>query len=128
VGEASLAGGQLFDLLGTGQVVPVPPAASVRGPRHVVRSPRSQCCSRPRYSGGLAGPGVAIRLRDDPPPGTEAAGIKTEIGNQSFRATGITAYLKNGGTLEKAASMANHASTRMTQLYDRRHGETSLIR
>jgi hypothetical protein len=26
---------------------------------------------------------------------------------------------KNGGTLEKAAAMANHASTRTTQLYDR---------
>jgi integrase len=37
------------------------------------------------------------------------AGIDTKIGNHSFRATGITAYLKNGGTLEKAASMANHA-------------------
>jgi integrase/recombinase XerC len=42
------------------------------------------------------------------------AGITTKIGNHSFRATGITAYLKNGGTLEKAASMANHASTRTT--------------
>jgi site-specific recombinase XerC len=46
-----------------------------------------------------------------------AAGIATKIGNHSFRATGITAYLKNGGTLEKAAAMANHASTRTTQLY-----------
>jgi len=45
-----------------------------------------------------------------------AANIATRIGNHSFRATGITAYLKNGGTLEKAASMANHASTRTTQL------------
>jgi hypothetical protein len=41
-------------------------------------------------------------------------------------ATGITAYLKNGGTLEKAAAMANHASTRTTQLYDRRRDEVSL--
>jgi site-specific recombinase XerD len=55
-----------------------------------------------------------------------AAGIETELGNHSFRATGITAYLKNGGTLEKAAAMANHASTRTTQLYDRRHDEVSL--
>jgi site-specific recombinase XerD len=55
-----------------------------------------------------------------------AAGIKTLIGNHSFRATGITAYLKNGGTLEKAAAMANHASTRTTQLYDRRRDEMSL--
>jgi site-specific recombinase XerD len=56
----------------------------------------------------------------------EAAGIKTKVGNHSFRATGITAYLKNGGTLEKAAAMANHASTRTTQLYDRRRDEMSL--
>ncbi len=49
-----------------------------------------------------------------------AADIETAIGNHSFRATGITAYLKNGGTLERAAAMANHASTRTTQLYDRR--------
>lgn len=55
-----------------------------------------------------------------------AAGIATAIGNHSFRATGITAYLKNGGTLEKAAMMANHASTRTTQLYDRRSDEVSL--
>jgi site-specific recombinase XerD len=56
----------------------------------------------------------------------EAAGIATKLGNHSFRATGITAYLKNGGTLEKAAQMANHASTRTTQLYDRRCEELSL--
>ena len=43
-----------------------------------------------------------------------AAGITTKLGNHSFRATAITAYLKNGGTLEKAAAMANHASTRTT--------------
>ncbi len=55
-----------------------------------------------------------------------AAGIATPIGNHSFRATGITAYLKNGGTLEKAAAMANHASTRTTQLYDRRSDEVTL--
>jgi integrase/recombinase XerC len=42
----------------------------------------------------------------------KAAGIATVIGNHSFRATGMTAYLKNAGTLEKAAAMANHASTR----------------
>jgi site-specific recombinase XerD len=55
-----------------------------------------------------------------------AAGIGTAIGNHTFRATGIIAYLKNGGTLENAAAMANHASTRTTQLYDRRHDEISL--
>ena len=55
-----------------------------------------------------------------------AAGIGTVIGNHTFRATGITAYLKNGGTLENAATMANHASTRTTQLYDRRRDDVSL--
>jgi site-specific recombinase XerD len=51
---------------------------------------------------------------------TKSGGITTRVGNHTFRATGITAYLKNGGTLERAAQMANHASTRTTQLYDRR--------
>jgi len=55
-----------------------------------------------------------------------AAGIETAIGNHSFRATGITAYLKNGGTLERAATMANHSSTRTTQLYDRRPDDVTL--
>jgi len=55
-----------------------------------------------------------------------AAGLDTKIGNHTFRATGITAYLKNGGTLENAAAMANHASTRTTQLYDRRRDDVSL--
>ena len=56
----------------------------------------------------------------------EAAGISTRIGNHTFRATGITAYLKAGGTLERAAAMANHSSTRTTQVYDRRAEEMSL--
>lgn len=55
-----------------------------------------------------------------------AAGIRTRIGNHSFRATGITEYLRNGGTLEKAQRMANHESSRTTGLYDRRHDEMSL--
>jgi integrase len=55
-----------------------------------------------------------------------AADIATKIRNHTFRATGITAYLKNGGTLEKAAAMASHASTRTTQLYDRRRDDVSL--
>jgi site-specific recombinase XerD len=59
-------------------------------------------------------------------PRAVPAGIATKIGNHTFRATGITAYLKNGGTLERAAAMANQASTRTTQLYDRRRNEVSL--
>jgi site-specific recombinase XerD len=56
----------------------------------------------------------------------KSAGLANHIGNHTFRATGVTAYLKNGGTLEKAAQMANHASTRTTQLYDRRAGDITL--
>src|SRR5271166_5166843 len=207
----------LFDWLVTGQVVPVNPAASVRGPRHVVTSgqtpvldpseARALLDSIDTSSGiGLrdralialmvAALGMAVEdvftqnrrlwvrlrekggkrhampchhnleeyltayldgvgLRGDPKgplfrtigrgtsqltrtvlPQANAyamirrraagAGIATKLGNHSFRATGITAYLKNGGTLEKAAAMANQASTRTTQLYDRRRDELSL--
>jgi site-specific recombinase XerD len=214
----------LFDWLVTGQVVPVNPAASVRGPRHVVTSGQTPVLDpsearalldsintakvaglrdralvglmvysfarigaalgmsvedvftqnrrlwvRLREKGGkrhampchhnleeyLTGYLDGAGLRGDPKGplfrtigrGTSqltrtvlpqanayamirrratAAGIATKLGNHSFRATGITAYLKNGGTLEKAAAMANHASTRTTQLYDRRRDELSL--
>ena len=214
----------LFDWLVTGQVVPVNPAASVRGPSHIVKSGKTpvldpteartlldsidlstQSGLRDRALIGLmvysfarvgAATGMSVadvytqnrrlwvrlrekggkrhevpchhnledyliayldgaKLRDDPKGplfrtigrGTGqltrtplpqanawamierrrvAAGIDTKVGNHSFRATGITAYLKNGGTLEKAAAMANHASTRTTQLYDRRRDDMSL--
>jgi site-specific recombinase XerD len=48
-----------------------------------------------------------------------AAGIMAPIGNHTFRATSITAYLGNGGVLEPAQSMAAHESPRTTKLYDR---------
>jgi integrase len=48
-----------------------------------------------------------------------AVGIQAPIGNHSFRATGITAYLSNGGALEHAQEMAAHESPRTTKLYDR---------
>jgi site-specific recombinase XerD len=54
------------------------------------------------------------------------AGIWTQVGNHSFRATGITEYLKNGGKLEIAQQMANHESARTTGLYDRRDDQVSL--
>ena len=214
----------LFDWLVVGQVVPVNPAASVRGPRHIVKAGKTPVLDpaeartlldsidvstpvglrdralialmvysfarigsavgmkvedvytqnrrlwvRLQEKGGKAhampchhrleaylvayldGTGLAAdpkgtlfrtigrgtgRLTETPLPQANAyamirrraraAGIATRVGNHSFRATGITAYLKNGGTLEKAAAMANHASTRTTQLYDRRRDEMSL--
>ncbi len=214
----------LFDWLVTGQIVPVNPAASVRGPSHVARSGKTPVLApeearqlidaidvssvaglRDRalialmvYSSARVGAALAMRVEDvylqnrrlwvrlhekggkrhempchhnleaylqeyldgcdlaaDPKAPlfqtidrklkalsgrvlrqanaytmvkrrAAAAGIATAIGNHSFRATGITAYLKNGGTLERAAAMANHSSTRTTQLYDRRRDEVSL--
>jgi integrase/recombinase XerD len=56
----------------------------------------------------------------------KTAGVKTRIGCHTFRATGITAYLKNKGTLEHAQHIANHESPRTTKLYDRRQEEISL--
>jgi site-specific recombinase XerD len=47
------------------------------------------------------------------------AGFKQKLGCHVFRATGITAYLEAGGTLENAQAMAAHESPRTTKLYDR---------
>jgi integrase/recombinase XerD len=56
----------------------------------------------------------------------KAASIKTKIGCHTFRATGITAYLANGGTLEHAQQIAAHESPRTTKLYDRTTDQVSL--
>jgi integrase/recombinase XerD len=55
-----------------------------------------------------------------------AAGIETKISCHSFRATGITTYLQNGGKLEVAQQMAGHESARTTGLYDRRNDSVAL--
>ena len=55
-----------------------------------------------------------------------SAGLPGPVNCHSFRATGITAYLSNGGQLETARALAAHASTRTTQLYDRRQDRLSL--
>jgi site-specific recombinase XerD len=54
------------------------------------------------------------------------AGVLTKTSCHSFRATGITEYLRNGGKLEVAQQMANHESARTTGLYDRRNDQVSL--
>ena len=80
--------------------------------------PRSRVLSGRPLTQGLVWEMVQRRAR--------AAGIETAVCNHTFRATGITAYLSNGGTIERAALMAGHASTRTTQLYDRRPDEVTL--
>ena len=53
-------------------------------------------------------------------------GLDKIVGCHTFRATGITEYLRDGGKLEVAQQMANHESARTTGLYDRRHDQVSL--
>ncbi len=54
-----------------------------------------------------------------------AAGLPYSTCCHTFRATGITTYLENGGTLEHAQTIANHESPRTTKLYDRTREELS---
>jgi site-specific recombinase XerD len=56
----------------------------------------------------------------------EDAGISSEIACHTFRATGITEYLRNGGTIEHAQAIAAHESPRTTKLYDRTSDAISL--
>jgi site-specific recombinase XerD len=56
----------------------------------------------------------------------EDAGISSEIACHTFRATGITEYLRNGGTIEHAQQIAAHESPRTTKLYDRTSDAISL--
>ena len=50
------------------------------------------------------------------------AGLDVAVCCHTFRATGITAYLENGGSIENAQAIANHESPRTTKLYDRTKG------
>ena len=54
------------------------------------------------------------------------SGIATAIGCHTFRATGITDYLKNGGRIEVAQRMAGHSNAKTTGLYDRRNDDISV--
>jgi site-specific recombinase XerD len=54
------------------------------------------------------------------------AGLPTRTCCHSFRATGITSYLENGGTIENAQLIAAHESPRTTKLYDRTSDEITL--
>lgn len=214
----------LFDWLVMGQVVPVNPAASVRGPKHVVKRGRTPVLAREEaralleaidvstlvglrdrafigllvYSFARVGAALAMEVRDFYPNGrrwwvrlhekggkrhdlpahhnleawmleyleaagigeekrtplfraaigrtgvlsdrpllarnaldlvqrrARDAGIATAICNHTFRATGITAYLENGGTLEMAQAIAAHESPRTTKLYDRTADQVTL--
>ncbi|MFO0888330.1 MAG: tyrosine-type recombinase/integrase [Isosphaeraceae bacterium] len=55
-----------------------------------------------------------------------AAGLGDRVCCHTFRATGITAYLENGGTIEKAQQIAAHESPKTTKLYDRTDDQITL--
>jgi len=54
----------------------------------------------------------------------KAAGLPETVTNHTFRATGITAYRENGGSLERAQAIAAHANPRTTAMYD--HSEEKI--
>jgi site-specific recombinase XerD len=87
---------------------------------YLFRSARAR--SRPLTGNGMAQADVYRMVRRR----ALAAGIKTRIGNHTFRATGITEYLRNGGRRELAQQMAAHESPRTTALYDRRDDEVAV--
>jgi integrase len=80
--------------------------------------------------------GKTRRLTDKPMSRTDAlrmikrrsaeAGLSARVCCHTFRATGITAYLENGGTLEHAQQIAAHESPRTTKLYDRTSDQITL--
>jgi integrase/recombinase XerD len=54
------------------------------------------------------------------------AGLPPSTSCHTFRATGTTVYLENGGTIENAQTIAAHESPRTTKLYDRTSDEITL--
>ena len=84
---------------------PGPPSGG-RGARRLPRAGRAR-----RGEGGA--------LPERRPRGAAAADLLPSTCCHTFRATGITAYLSNGGTLEHAQQIAGHASPKTTKLYDR---------
>ena len=55
-----------------------------------------------------------------------AAGVNADACNHTFRASGITNFLRNGGSRDNAQKIAAHEDSRTTALYDRREDTISL--
>ena len=124
----------LFDWLVVGQVLPFNPASSVNVvPTHHVaqgyvdayleaarigedrRGPLFRSCEPGRRDAlqerGMSRVGAFKMIKRC----ARKAGLPAEICAHSFRGTGITEYLRNGGDFEVAARIAGHESTRTTQ-------------
>jgi integrase len=101
------------------QVVPFNPAASFRGPKHVAKRGKTPILT-PDWPMHRLDVLRMIKRR------AKAAGLPGTTCCHTFRATGITAYLENRGTIENAQAIAAHESPRTTKLYDRRSDEITL--
>ena len=84
-------------------------------------------CTIPRKTGLITGLPLGRRnALDMVKRRAIAAGLSPRVCNHTFRATGITAYLENGGTIEKAQQIAAHESPKTTKLYDRTDDQVTL--
>ena len=111
------------------------PATSVRGPTHVVKTGKTPVLqpAEARLPLDAIDTSTLPGLRDRALLGVivysvarvAAVGLG-EANCHTFRATGITAYLLNGGTLERAQAIAAHESPRTTKLYDRTADEVTI--
>ena len=83
--------------------------------------------SMPRHSGAITERAIsAERVHGMVKRRSRAAGIGEKTSPHSFRATSITIYLNEGGTLENVQAIAGHADVKSTKLYDRRGQKITL--
>jgi hypothetical protein len=97
-------------------------AAGLRGDRQGPLFPLRDRQDRRPYGQAHVPHGCLVHVRRR----AADAGFETAIGCHTFRATGITDYLTNGGRIEVAQHMAGHSNARTTGLYDRRHDDISV--
>lgn len=95
---------------------------SNRGLKKSPSDPASDRCSILAAGGRRPRADPRIHRQDNP----GAAGLSERTSCHTFRATGITAYLENGGTIENAQAIAAHESPPTTKLYDRTSDEITL--
>ena len=97
-------------------------APELSQPRHyrpLTRRPRSRRSSPSRVR-------LLVSVRGEDTQHRSPGRRHTETNSHTFRATGITAYLLNGGALERAQRIAAHESPRTTKLYDRTADEVTV--
>ena len=87
----------------------------------------SQAHQLPFANGFPLGPNLELFAAIGSSDNVDETSSSTPASNRSHKiATGITAYLKNGGALETAQQIAVHESPRTTKLYARMDDEVTL--